>query len=161
MDIFQSLIFEANKSFNTADHLAYVTYNVVNDTKVMSLITEHLYTSLTKGMDALLHLEREYKRIPQYPDSFNIKLDLFKKVIQRYGISKDYIDIIKELKEIKEYKQKSPVSFARKDKLVMYSSTYRLKTISLDQIKKHISKTKSFIQLLNIIQDQYENRFRK
>lgn len=161
MDTFKTLIYEANKSFNTADHLAYVTYNIVKDTKVISLISEHLLTSLTKGMDALLYIEREYKRISQYPDSFEIKLELFKKIIKRYGISKDYIEIIKELKEIKEYKQKGPVSFTKKDKLVMYSSNYRLKTVTLDKIKKHISQTKAFIQLLNIIQDQYENRFRR
>ncbi len=161
MDTFKTLIFEANKSFNTADHLAYVTYPVVNDTKVITLITEHLYASLIQGMDALLYIEREYKRIPQYSDSFEIKLELFKKIIKRYGISKDYIEIIKELKEIKEYKKKGPVSFTKKDKLVMYSSNYRLKTVTLDKIKKHISQTKSFIQLLNIIKDQYENRFRR
>ena len=108
MDIFKALIFEANKAFNTADHLAYVTYNIVKDTKVMVLITEHLFNALTKGMDALLHIEREYKRIPQYPDSFDIKLELFKKIIQRYGISKDYIDIIKEYKEMKIWLDNNP-----------------------------------------------------
>lgn len=161
MDIFNQLIYQANKAFNTADHLAYVTYPVVNDTKIITLITEHLFTALTKGMDALLYLERLYKRIPQYSDSFEIKLELFKKIISRYGINKDYIDTLKELKEIKELKQKGPVSFIKKDRLIMCSSTYRLKTVTLDKIKKYITQIKSFIQLLNIIQDQYDTRFRR
>lgn len=161
MDTFKALIYEANKSFNTADHLAYVTYPVVNDTKIISLITEHLYLSLTKAMDALLYIEREYKRIPAYSDVFDIKLELFKRVIERYGISREYLTIIKELKEIREYKHKSPVEFSKKDKIVMCSSNYRLKTVSLDNIKKYVAQVKSFIQLLNIIQEQYDSRFRK
>ena len=72
MDIFKNLIYEANKAFNTADHLAYVTYPLVNDTKVITLITEHLFNALEKGMDALLYIERLYKRIQQYSDSFEI-----------------------------------------------------------------------------------------
>lgn len=159
MDNFKNLIFEANKSFNTADHLAYVTYNVVNDTKLISLIAEHLFTALTKGMDALLYIERQYKRIPIYPDSFEVKLDLFQKIISRYGINKDFIILIKELKEILDCKLKSPVEFIRKDKLIMCSETYRLKTITLDKIKKDVNQVKSYIQLLNILQEQYDNRF--
>lgn len=159
MDNFKNLIFEANKSFNTADHLAYVTYPVVNDTKLISLIAEHLFTALTKGMDALLYIERQYKRIPIYPDSFEVKLDLFQKIISRYGINKDFIILIKELKEILDCKLKSPVEFIRKDKLIMCSETYRLKTITLDKIKKDVNQVKSYIQLLNILQEQYDNRF--
>ncbi len=160
MDIFKNLIYEANKAFNTADHLAYVTYPLVNDTKVITLITEHLFNALEKGMDALLYIERLYKRIQQYSDSFEIKLELFKKIISRYGINKEYVSIIKELKEINEYKQKTPAMFTKRNKLVICSTNYRLKTVTLDKIKKYISQIKPFIQLLNIIQDQYDNRFR-
>ena len=160
MDTFKNLIYEANKSFNTADHLAYITYPLVNDTKIISLITEHLFNALEKGMDALLYIERLYKRIPQYSNSFEIKLELFKKIISRYGINKEYINILKELKEIREYKQKGPLSFTKKNKLIICSSTYKLKTITLNKIKKFIAQIKSFIQLLNIIKEQYDNRFR-
>lgn len=161
MDTFKTFIFKANKSFNTADHLAYVTYPVIKDNKVILLIADHLLTSLMHGMDALLYIEREYKRIPPYSDSFDIKLDLFKKIIERYGINKEIIGIIKEFKEIKEYKQTSPISFSKENKYILCSSNYRLKTITLDKVKKTISQVKSFIQLLNIIQEQYDNRFRE
>lgn len=159
MDNFKNLIFEATKSFNTADHLAYVTYPAVNDTKLISLVAEHLLTALTKGMDALLYIERQYKRIPLYPDSFEVKLDLFEKIISRYGINKEFIALMQDLKEIIDCKQNSPVEFTRKDKLIMCSETYRLKTVTLEKIKKDVSYVKAYIQILNIIQEQYDNRF--
>ena len=53
MERFRQLVKEANKAFETADHLTYMTYQIVKDIKLMIMITENLYNALEKGMDAV------------------------------------------------------------------------------------------------------------
>ena len=60
------LINKANQSFKVADHIAYVTYPLVKDNKLIITVTENLAESLTKAIESLLFYERMYKRISIY-----------------------------------------------------------------------------------------------
>ena len=68
MEPFELQLEEAKKALKTADHLAYITYPLVTDNKIMLLIAENLYTSVIKAIDAFLNYDRYYKRIPIVPE---------------------------------------------------------------------------------------------
>ena len=68
--------------------------------------------------------------------------------------------MLKEIKDIIVQHRRSPVEFVRKDRFVICSDNYRIKTISIDQIKDYIAKAKNFIQLTNFIVSKNEGIFR-
>ena len=48
------LLNSENKIFKTSDHLAYVTYHLVKDNKLIIAITENLEEAMKKAIEAVL-----------------------------------------------------------------------------------------------------------
>lgn len=160
-DQIQSLLKEANKTLQTADHLAYVTYPIVNELKLLVTITQNIYLSMSLGMEALLRYDLYYRRISFIPSDFETRLEVFKKVSARYNIERIHLSTLRDIKELLEHQKKSPVEFTRKDKLIMFSPNYRVqKTMSIDKVKEYINNAKPFIAKVNrILQKTNDRRF--
>lgn len=149
MESVLKLVERANKSFQTADHLAYVTYPLLKDPKLMMTVVENLYNAMVCGMDAFLQYERLYKRIFNLPDDFSSKMDIFKKVAQRYNINREHIVVIDDLKNVIEYRRKAPVEFVRRERIIMCSDTYKIRSLNMDKVKEYIKRSKPFFEKLN------------
>ena len=152
MERFIEMVKRANKLYDTADHLAYITYPLVKDTKLIITIIENLYASLVAGMDALLYYDRLYKRINPYSENFHSKFEIFKtKTAPRYGIDRQKILLILDLREIIKKRQESPMEFIRKESYVIASHDYQLKMISIEKTKQYLEDSKDFFEKLNRI----------
>lgn len=151
---------DANKAFNTADHLAFVTYNLVKDQKLILSITENLSKSLILAMDSILTYDRLYKRISLYPDNFDVKFDIFKGVCaRRYNFEREHMVIIEDLKKLVDARKQSMVEFVRKDKYVFGDKDYNTKTITLDKLKNYINECKPFMSRVNQVLKNAAIRF--
>ena len=161
MERFLQLVKEANRAFETADHLAYVTFPLVNDNKLIIGIAENLFNALSLGMEAILYYDRIYKRIMHMPQDFQGKLELFKhNSIPRYNISREIVSLLTELSELINARNKSPIEFARQDKFVICSKDYALKSLTIKKVKDGINQSKPFMNKLNLIYNQNVRRFR-
>jgi hypothetical protein len=161
MEKFLQLVKESNRTFETADHLAYVTYPLVNDNKLILSIAENLFKALTTGMDAILYYDRLYKRIMHLPIDFNSKLEVFKEsCLPRYSIGREIIPIFNELAEILDARNKSSMEFPRRNKFIICSNDYKLKSLTISKIKEQINVSKPFMNKLNTIYNQNVRRFR-
>jgi len=161
MERFLQLVKEANRAFETADHLAYVTYPLVNDNKLIISIAENLFKALSTGMEAILYYDRLYKRIMHLPTDFNSKLEVFKQnSIHRYNIGREIVQVMNELAEVVDARNKSSVEFQRRNKFIICSNDYKLKTLTINKIKEQINLSKPFMNKLNIVYNQNVRRFR-
>lgn len=146
MEDFQLAKEEAKKIIKVADHMLVMTFPLVKDPKLLMAVTENIFSSLTNAMSSLLYYERLFKRIPVFTDTFDSKMLIFKDtIVPKYNINKEYIKLINELKELLAEHSKSPVEFSRGDRFVICSGNYRMKTISVDDLKKYIAQAKLFI----------------
>jgi hypothetical protein len=110
-------------------------------------VLENIFLSLTTSMASLLYYERLFKRIPPFHDTFDSKYNLFReKMVRRHNIDPSYLRLLMETKEIIKEHKNSPVEFARKDKFVICSDSYQLRTISVEELKRKIAKAKLFIE---------------
>ena len=73
MERFKELVEKANRSLNTADHLAYVTYPVINEPKLTITILNNIYQSLLHSIDALLYYYYLFKKNNFYPKKTPLK----------------------------------------------------------------------------------------
>jgi hypothetical protein len=147
MEIFEQQLEEAKKALKTADHLAYITYPLVLDNKLMLLIIENIYNSLLKTMDAFLNYDKYYKRIPVVPANTEEKISAFRsEICKRYNIDLDIVFMIKDLKAIAETRKNSNMEFFRKNEIVIVAEEFsRVKTLNLKKVKDYINSTKVLV----------------
>lgn len=160
MERFQEARQKAIRNIHIADHILTQTYPLVNDPKLLLAVMENVFLSLTNAMASILHYERLFKRIPPFQDNFDSKFNMFKlKIVNKYKIEKDIILFIQNIKDTIIKHKKSPIEFARKDKFVICSDNYDLKTLSIKDIKEYINKAKLFIHVANNITRENEYIF--
>ena len=124
-----------------------VTYPLIKDTKLLLPIIQNLFMSMGNAMSAVLYYDRLYKRIPPFGDTFELKFNAFKEYcVHKHGIDKSYIADMHDIKAIIIARKKSPVEFVRKDRFVICNEDYRIKTLSIDDIRSYLSKAKLFIE---------------
>ena len=147
MEKFQESLLQARKQHKVADHMVYITHTIVKDPKLLLSAMKNIMRSMVNATDSLLQYERLFKRIPIFPQNFTSKLLLLKNPCsRRYNLSQNYIFLINELNEIITAHEKSPVEFARKDKFVICSENYRMKTITINKIKEYLALNKAFLE---------------
>lgn len=157
MERFQEHREKAKRHAHIADHMLTQTYPMIKDPKLLLAVLENIFLSLTNAMSALLYYERMYKRVPPFHDNFESKFNLMKmKLADRLNISRDYLHLIQEVKNLVSEHKSAPVEFQRKDVFVICSDNYRMQTVSLNQMKNYVSKTKTFIGEVNNILNKDE-----
>ncbi|MBU1199463.1 MAG: hypothetical protein KKF46_05520 [Nanoarchaeota archaeon] len=160
MEQFQVLRDKAIQKIKVADHMLFMTYPLVQDPKLLLAIIENISASLDYSISALLQHERLFKRIPPYHDTFPSRFDIFQnKMLTRYGLNSNSVKLVKDVRMILSEHKRSPVEFARKDKFVICSPTYSLKTVDTNLVKKYIFETKVFVNNINKIVSKNEGIF--
>ncbi|TKJ17211.1 hypothetical protein CEE44_01605 [Candidatus Woesearchaeota archaeon B3_Woes] len=161
MEKFQELRENSKKKILLADHILTQTYPLLKDPKLLLSVVENLFLAYTNSIGALLHYDRLFKRIPQFQDNFDSKFKMFKeKCAVRHNIKQEDINTIKEIKQIIVQHRKSPMEFAREDRLVICSDKYSMKTIKVDGLKKMMINAKEFVDKINNITSKNEEIFR-
>ena len=140
MEDFKVLLEKANKSFITADHFAYVVYPLLKDNRLLLSISESLYHCSFYLLDAFLVYEYTNKRINYFPESLNLKIEVFEKqILPRYEIRKDVVKVMKDLKLIMEKHKNSPIEFARKEQFIICDDNFSsLKVVDIKILKAYI-----------------------
>lgn len=162
MEKFQELKESAKKKIMIADHMLTQTYPLVKDVRLLLTVLENVFLALSYSMTSVLHYDRLFKRINAFPENFEGRFYFFRdKCVPRYKIDKEYLELIREIKDIIIAHKKSPVEFVRNDRFVICSENYRMKTVSVEQLKKYIAKSKIFVQeTSNIVTKQNGENFR-
>lgn len=143
---------EANKLLRTADHLAYVTYPLIKDNKLIISITKSLADAMSKAVDALLYYDKYYKRIMNLPQDFQSRLDIFKtNCAPRYNINTAYLTLIKDLRDIEDASKRAPMEFIRKDKYVIAQDNFKIRTLTYQKVKDYVNLSKGFFEKINSI----------
>ena len=160
MENIKAIIREANSKLNTADHLAYVTYPLVKDVRLLLTTTENVFTAMILAMEALLQYERYYKRISFVPNDFMQKYEMFKQSSRKYNLDRMTIALILDLKSLIELHKKSPMVFTREQKLVIASHGFSvMKTLNIDNVKNYVQQAKPFIAKINKVIVPNDRRF--
>ncbi len=146
MDAFVAARDEARKRLTAADHILTQTYPLLRDPKLLLAVLQHLHEALESGMLALLGHEAGAKRIPTVPEDRAARLSLFRQhVVPRYGVPNDFLRLMGEVRETLEEHRKSPVEFVRKGEFVICDEGYRVRTLTVEQLKRHLVRAKAFL----------------
>ena len=151
----------ARTHIKIADHMLTQTFPLVKDTKLLLAAADNVFQAVKYSMDAILYYERLFKRIPPFSNTFVSKLNIFEaRCTRRYDFPAEYLTLIKELYDIVEKHKNSPVEFSRDNKFVICTDTYRMKTITAEQLKKYIETTKGFVTQMEQMVSKHDELFK-
>lgn len=147
MEKVRLLIGEAGRNIHIADHLLYVTYPVIKETKMLYSITEKIANASKKLMQAILYYERMYKRVNPQKGNFRYELEVFRrKCAQRYNLDESYIQMIDETNNVVMSKKESPMTFVRRDKYVICDKSYsKTNALTLKKVQGYLQISKQLI----------------
>lgn len=132
---------EAWNHYHTADHLLNVTYPLIKDPKLLLGIITTLNNTLSCALNYFIE--------SNYEASLLHKLHLIQQ--QKITLSKDSLNLIHSINDLLQHHQKSPVEFPRNNKMIICTKEYQLHTISKEDIKEMLQKTK---ETLNYLESQ-------
>jgi hypothetical protein len=146
MEKFIEYLDSSARNLRTADHMAYVTYPLLKEKRILFEILNNIYTSVLNIVNAILQYEYFYKRISLYKESRD-NLAVFKeRCASRYQISQDEISKINELFSLIEKHKNSPFEFVRKDKIVIMGENLHTDFINLEKIKAYLLLSKDVLR---------------
>lgn len=152
MSEYALLIKRAESKLKIADHMINMSYKLVDDPKILLSGAITLFESLESAMSAVLDVERIFKRVSPYNNTFESKYATFNtKLVKKNPRFKEGLEILKKLHSINVAHKKSPVEFSRKDKFVICLDDYEMVTVELKDLKNYINKAKVFIEQCTII----------
>ena len=161
MEKFQELRDIAKKKITIADHMLSVTYPLLNETKILVSVMENVFLAYTNAMGSLLYYEGMFKRIPPFEDNFESKFNMLKqRCVDKHNMDKKYLLDMQDMKNLLLEHKKSPVEFVRKDRFVICSDKFNMKSISVSDMQRYIKRAKLFIQDTASITSKNEGLFR-
>lgn len=160
MERFQEQRELSKKKIQIADHMLTVTYPMIQDAKLLVAVLTNIFDSMNHAMTAILYYDRLFKRIPPFQENFDSKLNMFKaRCFRRYDLDPEFVQIMQDLRDTLNERKQSPVEFARKDKFVICSNTYKMKTISTEKMKGYVAKAKLFIEKMSFMVSKNDGIF--
>ena len=142
---------KARHSLRIADHIAYVTYPLLNDKRLLLKSLDAIYKSLMHIINAILQYEYLWRRIQLYKDPRENFETFKKKCARRYNISDSELNELMSILNMVENHKKASVEFLRKERVVIMSDN--LKTISLDIVtmKGYVLFNKSLLEKVQFL----------
>ena len=133
----------AKEHFKRADHMAYVTFSLLKENRLLVKIVSELALSLRALIKAFLLYEYSFKRIQLYKDPVRNLKTFIERVAPRYVEGEDLKNIIRVLKIAKNH-EKAEVEFVKKEKLVMLIGG-RYETLEMDNVKALLNSVKRIL----------------
>jgi hypothetical protein len=155
MENYHELLNKAKKEIDSSDHLLFVTYNIVKDSKFVFSVTNQLIDAVKYALESLLEHERKSKLIEPYPKQFNFMVETFKnKVSERREFDNNTITFLKKLVLMEQTIDSSSINFRRGDTYVLADDEFGTKAVELQTIKSYFSDAKSFVEKVGDIIEQ-------
>jgi hypothetical protein len=149
---FQTLRFQALEKLKVADHLIDTTYSLVKEPKLLVSVIENIAQALELSITAVLEYERGLKTIISYENTFDGKIEMFRrKILTKYGLHGDILTFVQEVRKTLESHKKSSVEFTKKEKFVISDNDYNITTLTLIDVKKTLLQAKRYVNELLLI----------
>jgi len=94
----EALFKKAGERLRNASYLLG-EYPILRDAKLLASATRAVFEAAEAAMTGILQRERELKRIPVFPDNFEVKLELFKDWAAKRNLSEKHSGFLREMKD--------------------------------------------------------------
>ena len=134
---------QAEKSFKTADHMAYVTFSLLKENRLMIKIIDLLGVAVQNLIKSFLYYEYAFKRIPLYKNA-QMNLKTFREKVAPKYLKKEVFENIIRVLEINRKHQQAPVEFVKKEKFVILLGD-EYETLDIQRVREFLGAVREGI----------------
>ena len=147
---------QAKRDLAKAGHFLYVTFNLVQESKILVSVVGQIDTAVNNALLALLEFERSQKNIEPFPRHEGMMIQIYEQKVQgRRELDPKFLQLLKRLNSLKEHITNSTMTFKRDNKLVFATDRYDTKSIDIELIKKYYNISGEFVNKVGgIIQNE-------
>ncbi|RME31930.1 hypothetical protein D6789_01135 [Candidatus Woesearchaeota archaeon] len=131
----------ARRKIGVADHILTQTYPLVRDPKLLLAVLQNIFDSVDANVEAALRSLLEKKKVLHIPELFESRLQV---LAQQCPLEKSLLRFARELQETMHEHKQSPVEFARKEMFVICDSSYGVRTLRPEQLKRYVQHARAF-----------------
>ena len=142
MEKFQENLENAKQYFKTAEHMTYVSMQILKDTRLLIKILEQMHKSLMFMIKSLLQFEHN-KGLYLYKNS-ELNFNIFKQKIAPKYLRQQDIENILEIINLKQAHSLSLSEFVKNDKFVLFLGD-NYEVLTLEKIKSLLISLKKLI----------------
>ncbi len=142
MEKFQENLENAKQYFKTAEHMTYVSMQILKDTRLLIKILEQMHKSLMFMIKSLLQFEHN-KGLYLYKNS-ELNFNIFKQKIAPKYLRQQDIENILEISNLKQAHSLSLSEFVKNDKFVLFLGD-NYEVLTLEKIKSLLISLKKLI----------------
>jgi hypothetical protein len=150
MDEIRKNLQEAMRNLQIADHMAYLTYPLINEKRILLKIFDNIFKTINNSLLAVLNYESMLERVDVYKDSSINVSNFTSKFSKDYGVDEEQIQIIEEIYEINKRHEESAMEFERKDKMIIMSDDLEIRSMDIDKIKEYLRFAKDFLMKVRL-----------
>lgn len=144
----------ARKELKIADHMIYVTFNLLNDKTLISNVISHLKSALKIGIMSFLDFEYYKKNINALPKSDNLKTQLF---LRDYSEELDLtIDDNEMINILDAFTDSDKHSFSRGNNFYFLNDNFAMRSIDLKSLKNYLRRSEDIIERIEKNVKSYE-----
>lgn len=137
---------EAEKSLSAADHIAYVTFPLIKDKRLLLKVILQVKSVVSSCINVILQREYVYKRIQLFKSADENLRTFIDRAAPRYGIEASELRTIRELFDFAERHKRSSMEFMRGESLVILSENMIPTTVNLEKAKQFLSLAKEVMK---------------
>jgi hypothetical protein len=138
MESWQENLKKAKQHFEIADHMAYVSFVILKENRLLVKILNELYVSVTSMIKAMLKYEADKGRIKLYSDSI-LNFKTFKEKISDKYLTKEELKNLLMIMQLERQHQDSPMEFVRKNTFVIMIDD-KYETLTIEKVREIVSK---------------------
>ncbi len=142
-------LIEAEKAWQGADHLTYVTLPIVKDQKLMLKALEALHKCITINISTILKLEYLYKRISLSRNPVENLEIFFRKCSKNYGLTDLHNKTIKEMLFLGKKHRESTIEFSKNGKMIIMNGSSGLINFDIEKLKEFLKLSKTLLENTN------------
>jgi len=121
----------------------------ISRNKNLMLITlEELEKTIKNCISSILFYDYELKRVKLYKDSKLNFREFEIKSSKNFSISKNELEIIKEILDISTEHKQSPIEFMKKEEIFIISENQKITKISMEKLTNFLKTTKNLIETI-------------
>ncbi len=139
----QKSLNESIRHLQIADHMAYVTYPLVNDKRLLLKIFEETHKSIVNSVDSMIFWKFPVKSINDINENFI--LGFLEEFGRNYGLTNEKINRIFEIIEMNKRHKQSAIEFVRKDNVVIMNDSLKIHTLNINKVKEYLLLAKELI----------------
>ncbi len=146
MEKFIENLKNAEKIISSIDHIAYVTFPLVQDKRLLLKILTDTKTAIANCINSILQYDYLYKRINLYKNPKENFRMFIARSAPRYKITEKEINLIKELFDIVEKYRESSFDFVKNNKIIILSENLKPETVSFEKTKEFLILGKNILR---------------